>query len=100
MVERGSPSHSSTHKGGLVSPERIKMPQVVVYTRTTCAPCKAVKMFLSRKGVQYRELNVDDDPGLMNEIIARSGFAQVPMTVIGDKVVSGQNFGAIAALLS
>lgn len=76
------------------------MPQVTIYTRNTCAPCKAVKMFLSRKGVEYRELNVDEDPSLMNEIISRSGFAQVPMTVIGDRVVSGQNFGAIAALLS
>lgn len=76
------------------------MPQVTIYTKTQCGPCRAVKMFLSRKGIEYRELNVDEDPALMSEIISRSGFAQVPMTVIGDRVVSGQNFGAIAALLA
>lgn len=73
---------------------------VKIYTRTTCAPCQAVKQYLSRKGVTYEELNVDSDPSLMDEVFTRTGFMQVPTMEINGQYVSGANFGKIASLLT
>lgn len=72
---------------------------VQIYTRTTCAPCKAVKQFLANQGVAYEELNVDNDPRLMDEVIRRTGFMMVPAIRINDEYVSGANFRKIASLL-
>lgn len=73
---------------------------VQIYTRSSCAPCVAAKMFLTRKGVAYEEKNVDETPELMQEIMQKTGVMQVPMLLINDKVVSGANFSAIAAALN
>lgn len=71
------------------------MPDVVVYTRTTCGPCRTVKYFLTQKGIPFKEVNVDDDPSLMQEILARTGFMQVPMTLVNGIAISGANFGLL-----
>lgn len=75
------------------------MPEIVIYTRTTCAPCRAVKMWLKSKGFTFSEKNVDEDPKLVDEIIKRTGVMQVPMTLIGDTAVSGQNFSLLSKTL-
>lgn len=67
----------------------------VVYTRTTCAPCQTVKSFLKKKGVEYRELNVDEHPELMDEIVAKTGFQMVPTTIIGEQIIQGMNFALL-----
>jgi glutaredoxin 3 len=44
---------------------------------------------LSKKGIQVREIDVDDDPKLREEMIARSGRRTVPQVFIGEKHVGG-----------
>ena len=44
---------------------------------------------MSKKGIQFREIDVDDDPKLREEMIARSGRRTVPQVFIGDKHVGG-----------
>lgn len=72
---------------------------VTVYTRTTCAPCRMVKTFLQRKGVQYEEKNLDDNPELATEAFEKSGFTMVPIIVVGERVVSGMNLPLLSELL-
>jgi len=76
------------------------MPEVKIYTRKTCGPCKAVKFWLSRKNVPYTEIDVDQEPEAMTHVIQRSGFQQVPMIEVGDSVISGGNIGALARSLN
>lgn len=73
---------------------------VKVYTRTTCGPCRTLKHFLKVKNIPYEEINVDTDPKLMDYVIERSGYQMVPMTLIGDTVISGLNLGAIMNAIS
>jgi glutaredoxin len=47
-----------------------------------------VKEFLSRAGVAFTALNVDEDDRAYDALIA-SGFRTVPVTVIGACVVKG-----------
>lgn len=75
------------------------MPTVKVYTRTTCGPCRTLKHWLKSKGVPYQEINVDDDPKLMDEVIQLSGLQMVPVTIVQDKVISGLNLSLLSATL-
>lgn len=72
---------------------------VKIYTRTTCAPCRAVKQWLSNKGVSYEEVNVDDNPSFIDEIIKRTGVMQVPMILVDDTAISGMNFALLSKTL-
>jgi glutaredoxin len=72
---------------------------IKVYTRTTCAPCRLVKTWLQKNGFAYTEINVDEDPAAAGEIVRLSGVLQVPMTVIGEQIVSGMNIGRLASIL-
>jgi glutaredoxin len=47
-----------------------------------------VKEFLSRAGVAFTVLNVDEDDRAYDALIAR-GFRTVPVTVVGDHAVNG-----------
>lgn len=75
------------------------MPSVKVYTRPTCAPCQTLKKWLQNKGVSFTELNVDDNPSLMDEIIERTGVQMVPMIEVGDRTISGVNIRLLSELL-
>jgi len=44
---------------------------------------------LSKKDLQFREIDIDDDPRLREEMIARSGRRTVPQIFIGEKHVGG-----------
>ena len=72
---------------------------VEIYTRATCAPCKMMKAYMNNKGISYEEKDVDADPILMDKVIQLSGRMMVPVTVVGEKVISGFNIGALASAI-
>jgi glutaredoxin 3 len=67
----------------------MSRPDVVVYLAGWCPYCQRARGLLSKKGVQFREIDVDDDPRLREEMIARSGRRTVPQIFIGEKHVGG-----------
>ena len=67
----------------------MSQPDVVVYLAGWCPYCQRARSLLSKKGVQVREIDVDDDPQLREEMIARSGRRTVPQVFIGEKHVGG-----------
>jgi len=64
-------------------------PDVVLYVAGWCPYCQRARGLLSKKGIQFREIDVDDDPKLREEMIARSGRRTVPQIFIGEKHVGG-----------
>lgn len=70
------------------------MKEVFVYSRSTCAPCKTLKVWLTRKGIAYTELNVDD-PAVEDELLGFTGMVLLPTVVIGDKIIKGLNISQI-----
>jgi glutaredoxin 3 len=54
------------------------------------------KALLDRKGFKYREINVEDDPALREEMQQRSGRRTVPQIFVGDRYVGG--FDELSAL--
>ena len=55
---------------------------ITIFTTKTCAYCPMVKKYLSSKGLQYEEVNLDDEPHRQQEALAISGALTVPVTVV------------------
>lgn len=72
----------------------------IIYTRTTCGPCRTVKYWFKSKNIAYEEKNVDENPKLLDDIVKLSGMMVVPMVLIGETVVTGANIAQLSKLLS
>lgn len=65
---------------------------VTIYTGGWCPYCQRAKALLQRRGIAYREINLEDDPALRHEMVLRSGGRRsVPQIFIGDHHVGGSN---------
>ena len=62
---------------------------VTVYLSDWCPYCQRAKNLLNAKQAVFNEINVDEDPKLREEMIARSNRRTVPQIFIGDKHVGG-----------
>ena len=67
----------------------MSQPDVVIYVTGWCPYCQRARALLSKKGIQFREVDVDDDAKLREEMMARSGRRTVPQIFIGEKQVGG-----------
>ena len=73
---------------------------ITIYTTNTCAYCVMVKKFLTAKGHNYNEVNIDQEPDRQQEALALSGALTVPVTVItkeddSREVVVGYNLSKL-----
>lgn len=66
------------------------MPPITIYTKSWCGYCTRAKALLARKGAEFREVEISDDPTLRDEMIARAGGRRtVPQIFIGETHVGG-----------
>ncbi len=65
------------------------MPEILIYTANLCPYCTMAKRLLDKKGVAYAEINVDDKPGLREEMMLKTQRRTVPQIYIGDFHVGG-----------
>lgn len=66
------------------------MADVEIYTKFTCSFCVRAKRLLDSKGVQYKEIPVDQGGEPRQEMLARSnGRSTVPQIFIGGRHVGG-----------
>lgn len=60
-----------------------------IYTKVACFYCMRAKALFDQKQVSFNEIKIDNDNGLRNEMIKRSGGVTVPQIFIGDQYVGG-----------
>ena len=66
------------------------MPEIAIYTSRYCPYCHAAKRLLTRKGVEFTEIDVSGDPKGRSEMVARAnGRMTVPQIFIGSMHVGG-----------
>lgn len=66
------------------------MAEVTIYSTQVCPYCVKAKQLLSSKGVDYKEIDISQDPALVEEAQTRSGGRRtVPQIFIGDYHVGG-----------
>lgn len=65
------------------------MVDVIVYTTGYCPYCVRAKELLKRKGVPFREINLDGKYEELNELKNRTHHRTVPQIFIGDRFIGG-----------
>ena len=70
---------------------------VTMYSTTWCGYCQRARGLLERKGVEVREIKVDEDPSQRKVMMEKSGGRRtVPQIFIGERHVGG--YDDLAAL--
>jgi glutaredoxin 3 len=65
------------------------VPAVTVYTGSFCGLCLQVTTLLERRGIPYTEVSVEDEPGLRERLLARSGRRTLPQVFVGERYIGG-----------
>ena len=73
---------------------------LTVYTTTTCAYCAMVKKLFDAKGVEYKTINLDEEPEKREEAFKLTdGLKTVPITTNGKDFVVGFSPAKLLGLL-
>lgn len=72
-----------------------KSHNVVVYTSSTCSWCGAVKTYLRKNRISFREVDISRDENAARSLVRRSGQMGVPQTDIDGKIIVGFNQAAL-----
>lgn len=65
------------------------MPEITIYTTSTCPYCVRAKQLFDRKGIEYKEINAEDEAVRDAMITKAGGRRTVPQIFIGDHHVGG-----------
>jgi glutaredoxin 3 len=65
------------------------MPRIVIYTTAICHYCLDAKKLLTKKGLSYTEVAVDNDVTKRDEMMKLSGRRTVPQIIINGKPIGG-----------
>ncbi len=63
--------------------------KVTIYSKSNCPNCVAAKMQLQARGMEYEEVNLDDEIRRANFMAAYPDLKQMPQIWIGDQRVGG-----------
>lgn len=67
------------------------MKEILIYSSDYCPFCHRAKSLLDGKGLQYKEIVVDGNPALRQEMALKAGRTSVPQVWIGDTHVGGSD---------
>jgi glutaredoxin len=69
------------------------MADVTLYGTTWCADCRRAKQFLRERGVQFREVNIDETPGAEAVVLkVNDGRRKVPTIEVDGRFFSVSPF--------
>lgn len=71
-----------------------RMAKLKIYTTSWCPDCFAAKRVLGKKGVEYDEINIDEDPSAVKTVVAARGKKVVPTLEYNGKYIDGNHFNA------
>jgi glutaredoxin 3 len=67
-----------------------------MYTTTWCGYCVRAKALLDKRGIEYEEIRMDDDPAFRQKLLDMTGHWTVPQIFIDDRAIGG--FTELSAL--
>jgi glutaredoxin 3 len=65
------------------------MKPIKIYTKDYCPYCHRAKAFFDSKGLQYKEVDLQNDAATAEKLFAQTGFRTVPQIFIGDECIGG-----------
>jgi len=71
------------------------MELVTMYSTAWCPDCRRAKTFLKERGVNFREVNIEEDPAGEEIVIkANNGLRKVPTLEVGGRFFACSPFDA------
>jgi glutaredoxin len=68
---------------------------ITIYSTTWCPDCRRAKSFLKERGVQFREVDIEEDPSGEDVVIkANNGKRKVPTFDVGGRYFACSPFDA------
>lgn len=65
------------------------MANILLYTTAVCPYCVAAKNFLKARGLDYREIRIDQDAVARDAMMAKTKRSSVPQIFVNGKHVGG-----------
>jgi glutaredoxin 3 len=65
------------------------VPRIQLYTTRWCGYCVHAKALLESRGLEFEEVNLDDDPAFRQRIHDLTGNWTVPQILIDDQPIGG-----------
>ncbi len=62
-----------------------------MYSRSWCPYCQRARTLLQAKGMQFEEIDIEEQPAKRAEMITRSGRSTVPQIFIDERHVGGSD---------
>jgi glutaredoxin 3 len=72
---------------------------VRVFSTPTCAYCVTLKQFLEENNIDFQDIDVSKDEGILNEMIEKSNQMGVPVVDIDGEFIVGFDKAKIMQLL-
>ena len=63
--------------------------RVTVYSTEPCGYCSQAKALLSKRGIEFEEINLAKDPAGRAELAEKTGMMSFPQIVIAGDVIGG-----------
>jgi glutaredoxin len=71
------------------------MEPIIMYSTTWCPDCRRAKAFLKDRGIEVREVNIEDDPDAEDLVLrVNNGRRKVPTLQVGDRFFACSPFNA------
>ena len=71
------------------------MEPITIYSTTWCPDCRRAKDFLKRRGVEFTEINIEDDPDAEDIVLrVNHGRCKVPTVKVGERFFACSPFSA------
>ncbi len=67
----------------------MAQPEITIYSTLICPYCVAAKNFLKSKGLEWKEVRIDQDPAEREKMVAMAKRTSVPQIFVGDVHVGG-----------
>jgi len=62
------------------------MEDITIYSTSWCVDCRRAKKFLTERGVDFSEVNIDEEPDAEELVLqVNDGLRKVPTIKIGDR---------------
>jgi glutaredoxin 3 len=61
----------------------------VIFSTSTCSWCRRAKRYFRDRGVSFKEINIEKDPGAAKDIVRKTGQTGVPVIKIGGAWIVG-----------
>ena len=78
--------------------------EVTVYSTTYCPSCVSLKNWLRDKNIDYKSVNLEEEPQKQAEIFEKTNSLMVPITLVkfddgSEEIIIGPQYGQLKKVL-